>query len=174
MPHDWQRGAIIEALDMEGRWYRAKVLHVAEHAAMVKYLNWPDKWNEWIDRSSDRLRALSSAGGPGRDDGARGETHDDLCAVCEEAGSLVCCDGPCRRAFHVECVPANNAPPSGDGALRRWRCADCISRRFRCFACKGWGAARDEVVCCPRKTCGKHYHAECLLATTLRFGETCH
>ncbi len=25
---------------------------------MVKYLNWPDKWNEWIDRASDRLRPL--------------------------------------------------------------------------------------------------------------------
>ena len=27
---------------------------------MVKYLNWPDKWNEWIDRSSDRLRPLGA------------------------------------------------------------------------------------------------------------------
>ena len=26
MPHDLQRHAIIEALDMEGRWYRAKVM----------------------------------------------------------------------------------------------------------------------------------------------------
>ncbi len=74
-----------------------------------------------------------------------------------QAGSLICCDGPCRRAFHLRCIPHNNRrvlplcrrcipvsnhsnhdrPRSSDGVgRRRWRCADCVSRRFRCFACK--------------------------------------
>ena len=47
MPTDWQQDAIIEALDMEGKWYAAKVVYVASHSVMVHYHGWSAKWNEW-------------------------------------------------------------------------------------------------------------------------------
>ena len=33
------------------------------------------------------------------------EDHNEsFCTVCQEGGSLVCCEGPCNRAFHVKVV----------------------------------------------------------------------
>lgn len=180
---DWQQGSWIEALDMEGKWYKAKVLYVSETAAMVHYQAWSSKWDEWVDKTSGRLRPLGagraanaeSGGAKGKQSAqhrqsqllaaqaSRHEHHEDLCAVCEEPGELICCDGRCKRVFHVKCLPANNPAPESDS--ERWVCADCRCKRFRCFVCKRWGAARHSVHCCGRKNCGKYFHAECLMAS---------
>ena len=175
-PDDWQAESTILALDMEGKWYPAKVLHVSELRVQVHYQRWSSKWDEWIDKDAGRLRKLDEP--PGADEqeakGAatsavsgftRDDTHDDVCAVCEEPGELVCCDGPCKRVFHQGCVPPNNPIESGS----RWLCADCRTRRYRCFVCKKWGAARTELVMCPKKACGKWYHGECLQASLQPF-----
>ena len=175
-PDDWQAESTILALDMEGKWYPAKVLHVSELRGQVHYQRWSSKWDEWIDKDAGRLRKLDEP--PGADEqeakGAatsavsgftRDDTHDDVCAVCEEPGELVCCDGPCKRVFHEGCVPPNNPIESGS----RWLCADCRTRRYRCFVCKKWGAARTELVMCPKKACGKWYHGECLQASLQPF-----
>ena len=53
MPTDWQQDAIIEALDMEGKWYAAKVVYVASHSVMVHYQGWSSKWNEWLEKDSN-------------------------------------------------------------------------------------------------------------------------
>ena len=66
MPDDYQVGATIEALDVVGKWCASKVLHVAESGVMVHYLQWASKWDEWIDRSTGRLRPLRD-GGAARD-----------------------------------------------------------------------------------------------------------
>lgn len=167
-PDDYQIDSTIEALDMEGKWYASRVLHVAETAVMVKYARWADKWNEWIDKDSGRLRPLGQDGV--KLDGDRRETHEDLCGTCEDAGELVCCEGRCKRAFHVACIPAHNAPPA-DGSDVRWSCTDCKTRRFRCFLCKRWGTERVDVHRCGRKGCGKSYHPECLVASLMEFGD---
>ena len=197
-PDDWQQDTWIEALDMEGKWYRARVLHVSETAVMVHYSAWSSKWDEWVDKTSGRLRvsgsgAASGGASGGANGGASGkakrqeqqrtqqlqapasrqDTHEDVCAVCEEPGQshgqsrLLCCEGKCKRGFHAKCVPSNNPPPEEEG--ERWVCADCRCKRFRCFLCKRWGAERLTVHRCGRKACGKAYHAECLVASLHRF-----
>ena len=40
MPEDWQQHDTIEALDMNMKWCKAKVLHVAEHSVKVHYIGW--------------------------------------------------------------------------------------------------------------------------------------
>ena len=101
------------------------------------------------------------------------DSHDDVCALCEEVGELIYCDGRCKRAFHRTCVPSNNPPPpSEDGAVpcrRRWLCSDCRCHRMRCFHCKRWGATHHDVHSCGRRTCGKFYHPECLAASLQQF-----
>ena len=37
MPNDWQQDSIIEALDMQGKWYPSKVLHVSQQSVQVHY-----------------------------------------------------------------------------------------------------------------------------------------
>ena len=109
VPNDWQQDSVLEALDMEGKWYTAKVIYVASHSVMVHYHGWSSKWNEWLEKDSGRLRvrvrhstkrdrhgdAATKAG-----DAKDTKSHDDVCALCEEVGVLVCCDGRCKRGFH--------------------------------------------------------------------------
>ena len=157
---------------------------------MVHYHGWSAKWNEWLEKDSGRLRKRHSAQrAPAKRDRCgdgvvrHSETHpnhDDVCALCEEVGGaegdeLLYCDGQCRRAFHLTCVPSNNPPPPAedDGAVpgrTRWRCADCRCSRMRCFLCKRWGSTPEEVVGCGRRACGKFYHPDCLAASLQQFG----
>ena len=167
MPTDWQQDAIIEALDMEGKWYAAKVVYVASHSVMVHYHGWSSKWNEWLEKDSGRLRVRHSAkrDHPGVAAAAKhSDSHDDVCALCEEVGELICCDGRCKRAFHRTCVPSNNPPPPREeGAVpcrRRWLCSDCRCQRMRCFYCKCWGSTHlstpltHRMISCGRRTYG--------------------
>ena len=173
-PDDWQAESTILALDMEGKWYPAKVLHVSELRVQVHYQRWSSKWDEWIDKDAGRLRKLDEP--PGADEqeakGAatsavsgftRDDTHDDVCAVCEEPGELVCCDGPCKRVFHEGCVPPNNPIESGS----RWLCADCRTRRYRCSVCSGAPRAPSRHV--PEEGVRQWYHGECLQASLQPF-----
>ena len=59
MPKDWQQDSTIEALDMEGKWYKAKVLHVSEIACKVHYSRWASKWDEWVGKTSGRCANAS-------------------------------------------------------------------------------------------------------------------
>ncbi|KAL5056157.1 hypothetical protein RYX36_036839 [Vicia faba] len=43
---------------------------------------------------------------------------DGRCSICEQGGSLLCCDG-CPRTFHLECVPLESEP----GCV--WYCKYC-------------------------------------------------
>lgn len=48
-------------------------------------------------------------------------THDDFCARCIQGGLLLCCDGNCWRAFHMECVGLQELPPESE----QWFCELC-------------------------------------------------
>ena len=168
IPGDYQISSIIEALDMEGKWYPSRVLHVSETSVMVHYLRWSSKWDEWILKDSGRLR-LAGQGGL-RSDGDRAETHEDTCGYCEDAGELIYCSGPCRRAYHKKCMPDSNASAWKANSASRWSCSDCKSRRHRCFICKQWGADGLDVHRCSKRGCGKMYHADCLVASLHPFG----
>ncbi|EOD41736.1 hypothetical protein EMIHUDRAFT_194217 [Emiliania huxleyi CCMP1516] len=145
-------GDLVEALDLEGQWYPARVVQQASEglsasARIRPHRGWgtermPDDW-----QIGSVVEALDLEGKwcASKDEGGRGDNSEDVCALCEEVGRLVCCDGPCRRSFHIECVPLNNPPPHDERA--KWRCADCLARRYRCFGCKKW-AARDELQQC--------------------------
>ena len=130
---DWQLDSTIEALDMEGKWYRAKILHVAEHACRVHYNGWANKWDEWLRKDSGRLRRIGDKKTKPTD-GKRNESHEDVCALCEEPGDLIGCDGRCQRSFHRSCIPPNNPPPSVFDSSTRWVCSDCRVKRFRWYA----------------------------------------
>ncbi|KAL1522612.1 hypothetical protein AB1Y20_017595 [Prymnesium parvum] len=164
-PNDWQTGAYCFALDFMGKWCPARVLHVSEDSVKVHYQKWPKKWDAWLVRS--RLRRMTKDGvAPKEAD----DESDDVCALCETVGSLVCCDGICKRSFHKACVPPTNPAPEESDEKQRWLCSDCKWKRFRCFVCKKWGTARVDVHACSKKTCGMHYHLECLQASLHQFG----
>jgi hypothetical protein len=48
----------------------------------------------------------------------------DVCAVCDDGGNLLICDG-CEGEYHMKCVrPALAAVPEG-----RWECDECVNRK---------------------------------------------
>eukprot|EP00471_Norrisiella_sphaerica_P003348 CAMPEP_0184479620 /NCGR_PEP_ID=MMETSP0113_2-20130426/1274_1 /TAXON_ID=91329 /ORGANISM="Norrisiella sphaerica, Strain BC52" /LENGTH=1155 /DNA_ID=CAMNT_0026857741 /DNA_START=222 /DNA_END=3689 /DNA_ORIENTATION=- len=61
-----------------------------------------------------------STGNTGADD-----DNDDKCGVCTKGGNLLCCDGPCLRAFHLKCLRLREK----DLPDAEWFCKDCAVGR---------------------------------------------
>jgi PHD-finger len=52
------------------------------------------------------------------------EAAQDACAVCDDGGSLVICDG-CEGEYHIECLrPPLKSVPEG-----HWECDECVDRK---------------------------------------------
>jgi len=51
------------------------------------------------------------------------DSNQDVCGICQDGGDLLCCDGPCLRAFHFKCleIRAEDLP---DG---EWFCNTCTA-----------------------------------------------
>ncbi|XP_007945495.1 autoimmune regulator [Orycteropus afer afer] len=52
------------------------------------------------------------------------QKNEDECAVCQDGGELICCDG-CPRAFHLACL----CPPLREIPSGTWRCSSCLQGR---------------------------------------------
>ena len=51
---------------------------------------------------------------------------------------MLCCDGPCLRAFHAECAGLK-VLPEGD----TWYCPDCTNKQHVCLHCNKVGFDAD-------------------------------
>ena len=80
--------------------------------------------------------------------------NETMCGVCEEGGKLVCCEGGCRRSFHLHCLGLT-AAPSGT-----FLCDACETGTETCLSCHQLGSI-DEMVHCTHAHCGKWYHKQC-------------
>ena len=49
------------------------------------------------------------------------DANDDHCGICGQGGSLLCCDGRCRRAFHLSCIGMRER----DVPRNDWFCDQC-------------------------------------------------
>lgn len=57
---DWtefEMGDLVDAKDTVNKWLSGKVVGVKPGAIRVHYNGWADTWDEWIDKTSDRLAA---------------------------------------------------------------------------------------------------------------------
>lgn len=95
-------------------------------------------------------------------DGAKGNRKDNeaavanelMCGVCEEGGQLMCCEGGCRRSFHLHCLGLTTTPPGA------FVCDACETGVETCLACYQLGEV-DEMLGCSHDHCGKWYHKQC-------------
>mmetsp|Transcript_25257 Transcript_25257/g.44891 ORF Transcript_25257/g.44891 Transcript_25257/m.44891 type:complete len:1240 (-) Transcript_25257:53-3772(-) len=53
------------------------------------------------------------------------DRNDEECTICETGGDLLCCDGPCLRAFHLHCLNLKES----DLPEKEWYCGDCAVGR---------------------------------------------
>ncbi|KAL4452599.1 hypothetical protein ABPG75_008261 [Micractinium tetrahymenae] len=101
------------------------------------------------------------------------DKFDTQCALCDNGGILLACDGPCMRSFHADLedgdgsgcnmllLPldlARHLANSNETLL----CPNCLAGKHQCYICKGEGKADEEVFKCINASCGRHYHPECV------------
>ena len=96
---------------------------------------------------------------------------DDICAVCETADDLKCCDGYCLRSFHADCVEIGDGRPPED-KNEYWACFDCTHGVHRCYICKEYGHDKQKSMVSCSKVCGHRFHKKCILKTLLSTTES--
>ena len=103
-----------------------------------------------------------------REGGYDKDRNEDICGKCEkyetfEGDPLLCCDGPCLRAFHLSCLNLSDVPREDE-----WLCSDCVNNSHVCFSCKQKGDDNVEegVFLCSHSSCGRFYHESCLQSLT--------
>ncbi|KAK7300003.1 hypothetical protein RJT34_10834 [Clitoria ternatea] len=103
------------------------------------------------------------------------EADDDVsvCALCDNGGDLVCCDGPCKRSFHGTKEAGKEASCDSLGLTKKeveenknFYCKNCEYHQHQCFACGKLGSSDKvkgaEVTKCSSATCDHFYHPHCV------------
>ncbi|KAL3685775.1 hypothetical protein R1sor_003797 [Riccia sorocarpa] len=105
----------------------------------------------------------------------KGKKLDDppICALCDDGGDLLICDGPCSRYFHAfpgtgkESFCKTLGLSRKETKVERWYCKNCEYKQHQCFICGQLGSmdtplGRPEVYMCVVPSCKRFYHAHCL------------
>ncbi|XP_020264203.1 protein ENHANCED DOWNY MILDEW 2-like isoform X1 [Asparagus officinalis] len=114
------------------------------------------------------------------DEGATGDglmeepgLFDSVCAICDNGGEVLCCEGRCLRSFHptkdagadTNCESLGYTMAQVE-ALPNFLCKNCRYKQHQCFACGKLGSsdktAGAEVFPCASATCGHFYHPKCV------------
>ncbi|CAA2998858.1 ENHANCED DOWNY MILDEW 2 [Olea europaea subsp. europaea] len=120
------------------------------------------------------------------DDDMIGENEDDtsdeedncfdtVCAICDNGGTLFCCEGKCIRSFHPTVEDGVDSECSSLGythaeleAMKKvdFYCKNCEYKQHQCFACGELGSSDEssgaEVFRCVNGACGHFYHPGCV------------
>ncbi|KAF2303808.1 hypothetical protein GH714_023525 [Hevea brasiliensis] len=70
------------------------------------------------------------------------ELFDSVCAICDNGGALLCCEGSCMRSFHPTRLDGEESNCDTLGftrrevdAIERFLCKNCEYNQHQCFAC---------------------------------------
>ncbi|WCJ37448.1 ENHANCED DOWNY MILDEW 2 [Euphorbia peplus] len=115
---------------------------------------------------------------PTKSDESSGEEEDNIfdsvCAICDDGGTLLWCNGRCLRSFHPmvsdgvesKCASLGFRDRREYESIRVFRCDNCLAKRHQCYACGRLGSSArsssQEVFPCASATCGHFYHPECV------------
>ncbi|ONM27795.1 uncharacterized protein [Zea mays] len=114
--------------------------------------------------------------GDGSSDDGDGSSDDDvtdqICALCDDGGHLLSCDGPCKRSFHptkkdgreskCESLHYTSAEVKRIGT---YLCANCKNKQHQCFRCGELEPSHGpnaKVFQCNQASCGYFYHPKCI------------
>lgn len=99
----------------------------------------------------------------------------NVCAICENGGEILRCEGDCLRSFHptVEAGSRSGSMCKSLGlsneqvaAIPVFYCENCLYKQHQCFACGELGSSYKssgpEVFLCASGSCGRFYHAHCV------------
>lgn len=104
------------------------------------------------------------------------QTSPHICAICDEGGKLVLCDGGCHRHFHMSVDdPSAKAMqcPSINldlAEIGKWQCVDCQNHVSIYFGYHDVGRTSVSVKKCPHPNCYRHYCSKCLSSEAAQCG----
>jgi hypothetical protein len=99
------------------------------------------------------------------------QTSPQVCAICDNGGDLILCNGVCRRQFHF--VHTKYTPRSKEECqpvfvdrlkhekCESWLCEDCLDGKAQCFMC-GHHNLLAKVKKCKMAYCSRFYCKECV------------
>ncbi|XP_059301072.1 protein ENHANCED DOWNY MILDEW 2 isoform X2 [Lycium ferocissimum] len=100
---------------------------------------------------------------------------ESLCAICDDGGELLCCDGKCLRSFHATVEDGAQSQCESLGFTKAqvkamkyqdFYCKNCEYQQHQCYACGKLGSSDQsshaEVFRCVNATCGHFYHPHCV------------
>ncbi|KAL0875351.1 hypothetical protein Bca101_025056 [Brassica carinata] len=108
------------------------------------------------------------------DDDDDGDFFESVCAICDNGGELLCCEGSCLRSFHATRNDGVESHCDSLGmtkmqveAIQKYYCPNCEHKMHSCFICKKLGSSDNsngaaEVFQCVSATCGYFYHPRCV------------
>uniref|UniRef100_A0ACD6A2X7 Uncharacterized protein n=1 Tax=Avena sativa TaxID=4498 RepID=A0ACD6A2X7_AVESA len=104
----------------------------------------------------------------GDDDGGT----DNLCAICDNGGKLLSCEGQCKRAFHPREKDGieSNCETLGLTTAQlketdHYLCKNCECKQHQCFSCgdlEPSDGPNAKVFQCYKASCGHFYHPSCI------------
>ncbi|TVU06566.1 hypothetical protein EJB05_49787 [Eragrostis curvula] len=76
------------------------------------------------------------------DDEEEGDLFDSVCAICDNGGELLCCEGSCMRSFHAKIGDGEDSYCATLGyteseleAIKIFLCKNCEYKQHQCFVC---------------------------------------
>ncbi|XP_057473586.1 protein ENHANCED DOWNY MILDEW 2-like [Actinidia eriantha] len=107
------------------------------------------------------------------DDDEEDDLFDSVCAICDNGGDILCCEGRCMRSFHATKEAGSDSTCESLGfsngqvdAIQDFFCKNCQYKRHQCFSCGELGSSDKlsgaEVFPCVSATCGRFYHPHCV------------
>ncbi|CAK8560024.1 unnamed protein product [Lathyrus sativus] len=106
-------------------------------------------------------------------DGEQNIGYDTVCAICDNGGEVLPCEGRCLRSFHATIEDGRDSLCESLGytstqvnAFPNFYCDNCRYKKHQCFACGRLGSSDEssnpEVFPCVTANCGHYYHPECV------------
>ncbi|GMI66267.1 ENHANCED DOWNY MILDEW 2 [Hibiscus trionum] len=99
---------------------------------------------------------------------------DPVCAICDDGGNVLACEGRCLRSFHPTkaagidtfCESLGFVNDAQIDAIPCFLCNNCLYKQHQCYACGELGSCNNssgqEVFPCVSATCGHFYHPKCV------------
>ncbi|KAG6494343.1 hypothetical protein ZIOFF_049367 [Zingiber officinale] len=77
------------------------------------------------------------------------DLYDSVCAICDNGGNILCCDGPCLRSFHAYksagkdslCRSLGFATAADVELIQNFLCNNCLYKQHQCFCCGKLGSS---------------------------------
>ncbi|XP_058743355.1 protein ENHANCED DOWNY MILDEW 2-like isoform X2 [Vicia villosa] len=99
--------------------------------------------------------------------------YDTVCAICDNGGEILPCEGRCLRSFHATIEDGRDTLCESLGytstqvnAFPNFYCENCRYKKHQCFACGRLGSSDEssnpEVFPCVTANCGHYYHPDCV------------